>query len=130
RRADQRRHLTPRAFDRLLRAPSERMLAARGVAELRGEVRQHRLEDTRVDGRRRVVVEIDGALAHGLALRGNASGTLSSSAGPAGDISCSEQVARASTMRSLSRQRGSRTLHFANCPQLSASVEHAVTVSG
>ena len=28
------------------------------------------------------------------------------------------------------RQSGSRTLHFAYCPQFSASVEQAVTVSG
>ena len=33
-------------------------------------------------------------------------------------------------MRSLIRHSGSRTLHFAYWPQFSASVEHAVTVSG
>ena len=33
-------------------------------------------------------------------------------------------------MRSLMRQSGSRTLHLANCPHFSSSVEQAVTVSG
>ena len=46
------------------------------------------------------------------------------------EISSSEQVASADTIRSLIFHSGSRTLHFAYWPQFSSSVEHAVTVSG
>jgi hypothetical protein len=50
--------------------------------------------------------------------------------GTSDEISCSEQVSSAETIRSRMRQSGSRTLHFEYWSQFSASVEHAVTVSG
>ena len=59
--------------------------------------------------------------------------TIVRSSAPSGtseDTSCSEQVDSAETMRSRMRHSGSRTLHFAYWSQFSASVEHAVTVSG
>ena len=46
-------------LDRFLGLPSERMVAARRVAELLGEVRHHRLEHPRIDGRRGVIVHVD-----------------------------------------------------------------------
>ena len=46
------------------------------------------------------------------------------------EISSSEQVASAETIRSLIFHSGSRTLHFAYWPQFSSSVEQAVTVNG
>ncbi len=63
-RAEERGDLAPRGFDggARLRAAG---VAARGVPEVRREVREHRLGDFRVRGRRGVVVEVDRALGHG-----------------------------------------------------------------
>ena len=55
----ERRDLLARALDRVVRVPPEPMLLARRVAELLGEERQHRLEHTRIDRGRRVVIEIN-----------------------------------------------------------------------
>ena len=52
--ADERRDLRARRVDRLLRFPAVGVLPACGIAELLGEVRQHRLEHPRIDRRRRV----------------------------------------------------------------------------
>ena len=57
-RPDQPGDLLARSVNRFLGVPSERMLPARGVAESNGEVRQHRVEHTRIDRRGRVIVEI------------------------------------------------------------------------
>ena len=57
--ADQIGDLLARLFDRLFGFPPERMVAARRVAEVLREVRQHRLDDARIDRRRRVIVHVD-----------------------------------------------------------------------
>ena len=58
-RADQIGDLLARLIHGLFGRPAERMIAAGGVAEFRREVRQHCLEDARVDRRRRVVVHVN-----------------------------------------------------------------------
>src|SRR5208283_4413058 len=62
--ADQRRDLIARAIDRLFGFPSETVIAAGGIAELLGEVRQHRLHDARIDRSRRVIIHVNGQLGH------------------------------------------------------------------
>ena len=49
-------------LDRFFRLPSERMVTAGGVAEMLGEVRDHRFEYARIDWRGRVIVHVDGKL--------------------------------------------------------------------
>ena len=56
---DQRGDFAAGALDRLGGDPAIRVAGAVRVAEMLGEVRQHRLEDARVYRRRRLVVEID-----------------------------------------------------------------------
>ncbi len=58
------RHLRPRRLDRLLRVPAEGVVAALRVPEAGPEPRDHRLEDAGIHGRRREMVEVDGAV-HG-----------------------------------------------------------------
>ncbi len=58
--ADQRRDLIARAIDGLFRFPSEAVVAAGGIAELLGEIRQHRIEHARIDARGRVIVHVNG----------------------------------------------------------------------
>ena len=58
-RADEIGDLLARLLDRLFGFPAERMVAAGGVAEVLGEIRQHRLDDARIDRRRRVIVHVD-----------------------------------------------------------------------
>ena len=58
-RANQIRDLLTRDLDGFFGLPSERMVAARRVPELLGEVRHHRLEHPWIDGRRRVIVHVD-----------------------------------------------------------------------
>jgi hypothetical protein len=60
--ADQRRDLAAGRLDRGLGGPAEDVVAAGGVAEVLGEVRDHGLEHPRIDRRGRVVVEEDGQL--------------------------------------------------------------------
>src|SRR4051812_16269972 len=48
----------------LLRLPAEQMAAARRIAEFRPEIRQHGVQYPGVDGRRRMVIEVD-RLVHG-----------------------------------------------------------------
>ncbi len=113
--ADERGDLASGAANGLVSLPPIRVLPARGIAELLGEVRQHRLEHARIDRCRGVVVEID-RLCHGQSFLVKAIGEVSAGIGMTGtsdEISCSEQVASAETMRSRMRQSGSRTLHFA-----------------
>ena len=57
--ADRRSDRRPRPLDGLARRVAERVADAAGVAVLLREVRQHRLDDARVDARRGVVVEVD-----------------------------------------------------------------------
>jgi len=57
-RTDQLADLTARRLDRFVGLPAPRMGLAGSVAETLAEVRQHRLEDSRVDGRRRMVIEV------------------------------------------------------------------------
>ena len=57
--ADQIRNLLARFVHRLLGHPAELVIAAGGVAEILGEIGQHRVEDPRVHRRRRVIVEIN-----------------------------------------------------------------------
>ena len=57
--ADQAGDLLAAGVDGLLGLPAEAVGAARGVAEVLGEVRQHRLEHPRIDRRRGVVVHVD-----------------------------------------------------------------------
>ncbi len=57
---DQRRDLAPGALNGLGGDAAIRVAGAVRVAKMLGKVRQHRLEDARVDRRRRLVVEIDG----------------------------------------------------------------------
>ncbi len=59
--ADEVGDLGPRRVHRLLRVPAVGVLAARGIAEVLGEKRQHRLEHARVNRRRRVIVQVDGS---------------------------------------------------------------------
>ena len=66
--ADQRGDLAAGVIRRLARGPAERMLAARGVAEAFGEVRQHRLHDPRIAGRGGVRIEVQREL-HGTLTR-------------------------------------------------------------
>ncbi len=55
-----------RVFDGGFRAPAESVRAARGVAEVLREIREHRLEHARVERRGGVIVEVDGELqSHG-----------------------------------------------------------------
>ncbi len=58
--ADERRHLAARLLDRGVGFGPEHVAAARGVAEPLGEVREHGREDSRIHGRRRMVVEVEG----------------------------------------------------------------------
>ena len=69
--ADQAGHLPARGGHRVAGGPAERVVAARGVAEAFTEERQHRLDHPGVDGRRRVVIQVDGRLAHGVADSGS-----------------------------------------------------------
>jgi hypothetical protein len=62
-----------RLLDRLLRVPAERVAAARGVAEVLGEVGQHRVEHARIERRRRLVVEVDGSFMIGAGASSRAS---------------------------------------------------------
>jgi hypothetical protein len=57
--AEQRRQALTRDAHGLFGDPAEGVVAARGVAELLREVRQHLLEHARVDGRGRVVVHVN-----------------------------------------------------------------------
>ncbi len=57
--ADQIGDLLARFVDGLFRFPAERMIAARRVAEMLGEIRHHRFDHARIDGRCRVVVHVD-----------------------------------------------------------------------
>jgi hypothetical protein len=64
RRANGGSHLTPGLLDSGLRLPSP-LVSGRGrIAEVFREVRQHPLEDPRIEGRRGVAVEIDGRARH------------------------------------------------------------------
>ena len=56
--AEERRDLLARSRDRVSSAPAVDV-PARGVAEVLAQVREHRVDDLRQDGRRRVVVEVD-----------------------------------------------------------------------
>ena len=115
-----------------------------GVAEVLGEVRQHRLEHPRIDGRRGVIVHVDRKL-HRHPCRGpprtracctprlrttaRATGTGEDTFSAA--ISAMRHGARASpTIRSRICHSGSRMLHLLNCSQSCFSVEQAVTVNG
>ena len=105
-----------RLFDSLalLRVPAVGVLLAGRVTELLREVRQHRLEDPRIDGSRGVEIEIDRpSHIYRPVPRVNAIGVEGASVGGSVETSCSEHVANAARMRSLIRQSGSRTLHFA-----------------
>ena len=62
RRADQLRNLLARLLHRLLGHPSKLVIAAGRVAEVLGEVGQHRLHHARIDARGGVVVHVDGQL--------------------------------------------------------------------
>src|SRR5207247_7699035 len=57
---DQPGDLLPPLLGRLLGFPAEPVAPARRVAERLGELRQHRFQDPRVYGRRRVVVSVEG----------------------------------------------------------------------
>ncbi len=56
---DQRSNLLARGFHGLFARPAERMVAARGVAKLLGEIRQHRFDHTRIDRGGRVIVHVN-----------------------------------------------------------------------
>ena len=136
RRADERGDFAARANNGLVRVPAVGVLAAGGIAEVFGEVRQHRLEHAGVDRRGGVIVEVDGLRHCGTRLVGdcelcigrygrlppgnqsfrvNAIGAETPAKGISGtsdEISCSEHVSSAEMMRSRMRQSGSRTLHF------------------
>src|SRR5690606_4801443 len=58
-RADQLRDVRPCGLDRFSRAPTPGVGGARWVPELLLEIGEHRFEDTRVEGRGRVMIEID-----------------------------------------------------------------------
>ena len=58
-RTDQRRDLTARGLDRVLRRPAVGVLARMRIAERSREIRQHRLHHPRIGGGRRLIVEID-----------------------------------------------------------------------
>ena len=95
-----------------------------------GEERQHRVEHTRIDRRRRVRIEVDGihwfrvpsswlpATGYEVTGYGDASAErrreMEMSTGSVGSVASSviEQVCSATRMRSLIFQSGSRTLHF------------------
>ena len=151
-RADQIGDLLARLLDRLFGFPAERMVAAGGVAEVLGEVRQHRLDDARIDRRRRVIVHVDRKLDGHCCLSRSAGLTArlcamssrrpsqmrvqapprASDAGAGGSAASSAIVhsPSAARIRSRTRHSGSRTLHFANCSHCLSSVEQAVTVTG
>jgi hypothetical protein len=59
---DEPRDLRARVIHRFFGLPAKGMAAAGGVAEALAEIRQHRLEHPRIDGRRGVVVHVDGKL--------------------------------------------------------------------
>ena len=111
--------LRSRGVDRFLRFPAERVLARGGVAEPLAEVRQHRLEHTGIDGRGRVVIEIDRLghewpssartrQRHVMRVGRRAPRSVSRSTPPAASRSPAP-----TRIRSLIRQSGSRTLHLA-----------------
>ena len=52
------------AVDRVFRFPAERVMPAGGIAVALAEIRQHRLQNARIDPRRRVVVHEYGQLDH------------------------------------------------------------------
>src|SRR6266851_2070894 len=56
---DQRSNLLTRRFHGLFAGPAEGVVAAGGVAELLGEVRQHRFDDARIDRRGRMIVHVN-----------------------------------------------------------------------
>ena len=56
---DQRGDLLARLLDRLLRLPAAGMAARRRVAEVLAQPRDHRVDDARIDRRRRAVVQVD-----------------------------------------------------------------------
>src|SRR3569833_1104117 len=60
--ADQRGALRARILDRGLGGPAEHVVAARRVAVVLGEERQHRLDDARIDLGGRLVIHEDGEL--------------------------------------------------------------------
>src|SRR6185295_14873071 len=139
------RHLLARLVDRLFRFPAERMVPAGGVAEVLGEKRHHRLDDTGVDGRRGVIVHVNRKLNGHVPLTAGLKACTTSTygwcvcstaaragAGDGGSAASSAivQSPSAARMRSRTRHRGSRTLHFANCSHCPSSVEQAVTVTG
>ena len=62
--ADDLRDLIPRAVDGVLGLPAERVVPARRVAELLGEVGNHRLDDPWVYGRRRLRIHENRELQH------------------------------------------------------------------
>jgi len=64
RRADKRRHVPARRFDRFLRAPAPLVARRRRVAERLSEIRKHGVEHPPVDGRRRVGIQVHGRVCH------------------------------------------------------------------
>ena len=58
-RADEIRHLLARLVHRFFGFPAEGMVAARRVAEMSREIRDHDLHDARIDRRGRVIVHVD-----------------------------------------------------------------------
>src|SRR5579862_2097617 len=62
--SDQRGDLFARATDGLFRLPTETMVTAGGVAELLGEIREHRIEHARIDARGRMIVHVYGFFQH------------------------------------------------------------------
>src|SRR5688572_2075378 len=157
--ADEVRDLLARGLDGLLSLPAEGVVAARRIAEVVGEVRQHRLDDPWIDGRRGVIVHVNRELHLCLYLSGlperrtgipylperppalpiyrNASPAFlermtATGAGATVSAAISESVTvpSAATMRSRICQSGSRMLHLLYCSQVFFSDVHAVTVSG
>ena len=61
-RANQIRNLLPRVIHRFLRFPAEAVIAAGRVPELFHEKGHHGLDDPGVDGRRRMIIKINGRL--------------------------------------------------------------------
>jgi hypothetical protein len=57
--ADKGRNLLARRLNGFCRLPSERVVFAGRVPEMLGEERQHGIHDARIDGRRRVRIEVD-----------------------------------------------------------------------
>ena len=56
---DQRRDMRARLFDRLLGLPAERVRAARRIAEMLGQIRDHLRRDAWIDRRGRRIIQID-----------------------------------------------------------------------